>query len=107
MDCTLIWYFVSLIRNDELQALRHVEARARAEVEIGGLALHCDEVLEFLHGLRVMRVDAWLEVIPEQLDGVEIRTPWREVDDIDAVIVEQAREVPALCGDALSCWYHH
>jgi hypothetical protein len=72
-----------------LQALRHVEARARAEVEIGGLPLHCDEVLEFFHGLRVMRVDASLEVvIPEQLDGVEIRTPWREVDDIDAVIVE-------------------
>lgn len=55
-----------------MQALRHVEAGARAEVEIGGLPLDDDEVLEFLHRVRVMRVNAAFEVVPEQLDGVEI-----------------------------------
>ena len=64
VDCTLIWYFVTLVGYHKLQALRHVEAIARAEGEISGLPFDNDEVLEFLHRLRVMSVDAALEVIP-------------------------------------------
>ena len=30
-----------------------------------------------------MLVDARFQVIPQQLDGVEIRAPWRKVDDIE------------------------
>ena len=76
------------IRNDKLQALRHVEARARAEVEVSGLPLDRNEVLQLFHRLGVMSVDAALEVIPEQLDRVEIRTPRRKVEDVHSMVVE-------------------
>lgn len=70
---------VSLVCSLKLQALRHVEARARAIVDISRLPLDSDEVF---HRLQVMQVDATLEVITQILDGVEIQTLWWEVDDI-------------------------
>ena len=76
------------IGNDKLQALWCVEASARAEIEIGRIPFLGDPVLKFFHRLGVMRVDTPLQVMPKILDGVEIRTPRREVDDIDAMIVK-------------------
>lgn len=86
--CVLKLNLVPLVRSHKLQALRHAEAGARAIVEISGLPLDSDEVFQFFHSLGVMRVDATLEVIPQILDGIEIRTPWREVDDVDSVGVK-------------------
>ena len=87
-SCVLKLNLVTLVRSHKLQALRHREAGARAIIEISRLPLDSDEVFQFFHSLRVMRVDAMLEVIPQILDGIEIRTPWREVDDVDSVGVK-------------------
>ncbi len=35
-----------------------------------------------------MSVDASLEVIPKILDGIEVRTPWWEIDDVDSMVMK-------------------
>src|SRR4051812_46116527 len=79
---------MSLIRNDLLQAVRHVATNACNKVEISGCPLFCDNALEFFHRLRVFSVDASLEIIPYFFDRIEIRTPGRPVEEVNTVIVE-------------------
>ena len=82
---------MTVIIEQQLQAMRHAAADVGDEIEVRGLPLDADPVLQFLHRLRVMSVDATLEVIPEILDRVQIRTPCRPVNEIDAVIVKPGR----------------
>ena len=86
--CVLKLNLVTLVCSHKLQALRHRKAGARAIIEISRLPLDCDEVFQFFHRLGVMRVDATLEVIPQILNGIEIRTPWWEIDHVHSMVVE-------------------
>jgi hypothetical protein len=79
---------VTVIVAHKLQALRHAAANVRDEIEVGRLPLDADPVLQLLHRTSVMRVHAALEVVPQILDRVEIRTPCRPINEIDAMIVE-------------------
>jgi len=71
-----------------LQAMRHVAADACDEVEVGVSPFFCHKALELIHGLRVPSVHASLEIVPQLLDRIEIGTPRRPVDEVDAVVVE-------------------
>jgi hypothetical protein len=76
---------MTLIGAHKLQAVSQAEACALAVSQIRGHPFLPDPVLQFFHCLRVMRVDAALEVIPQILDGVEIRTPGWEVDEVNSM----------------------
>ena len=79
---------MTLIVEQQLQAARHAAADVRDEIEVGRRPLLADPVLQLFHRLRVVSVDAAFEVAPQVLDGVEIRTPRRPIDEIDAVVVK-------------------
>ena len=52
-----------------------------------------------------MRIDAGLEHVPQVLDGVEIRTPRRPLDECDSLVVQVGdsvrRGMEAVIGTAL------
>src|SRR4051794_8300835 len=71
-----------------IQALRHAAAEMRDEIQVRGCPFLSDPVLQLFHCLRVVSVDTALEVAPEILDGIQIRTPRRPLDEIDAMVVK-------------------
>ena len=79
---------MTIIRNDLLQAARHVAANACDEVEVSGSPFFCEELLELLHGLRVPAVHAPLEIIPQFFDRIELGTPCGSLDEVNAVTFE-------------------
>src|ERR1700709_2890623 len=79
---------MTIVGNHLLQAMRHVATNASDEFEIGCSPLLCDIALEFVHGLRVLGIHSSLEIVPQLFDWIEIRTPCRPVDEVDAMIME-------------------
>ena len=79
---------MTIVIAQQLQAMRHAAADVRDEIEVRGLPLHLDPVLQLFHRLGVMSVDAALQIVPQILDRVEIRTPCRPIDQVDAMIVK-------------------
>ena len=61
---------MTLIVEQQLQALWHAAADMRNEIEICGLPFDSNPLLQFFHRLRVMSIDAALQVIPQILDRV-------------------------------------
>ena len=76
---------MTLTLAQQLQALRHAAADVRDESEVCGLPFDSDPVLQLFHRRRVMSVHASLEVAPQILDRIEVRTPCGPVDEVDAV----------------------
>ena len=79
---------MTIVRDNLLQAVRHVATNARDEAEIGCGPLLCDEALELLHGSSMPPIHSSLEIAPQLFDRIEIRTPCRPVDEVDAVILK-------------------
>jgi hypothetical protein len=79
---------MTIVRNDLLQTLRHVATNASDEVEIGCGPLFCDVAFELLHGSSMPSTHSSLEIVPQLFDCIEIRTPRRPVDEVDAMIVK-------------------
>ena len=71
-----------------MQAARHAAADVGDECQVCGCPLLPNPVLQLFHRLRVVSVDTALEVAPQVLDRVEIWTPCRSIDEIDAVAVK-------------------
>ncbi len=53
-----------IVIEQQLQAMWHAAADVRDMIEVCGLPLHPDPMLQFFHRSRVMRVHAALEVAP-------------------------------------------
>src|SRR6478609_7673386 len=71
----LICDLVTLILDQQLQPARHAAAKLVDVSQVSGVPLLPDELLQFLHRLREARVNARLQLAPEVLNGVEVRTP--------------------------------
>ena len=70
---------MTVVVNQQLQALRHAAADARDEIEISGCPLLSNPVLQFFHRLRVMCVDAAFEGNTARRAGVRVceKRGWR------------------------------
>lgn len=79
---------MTIVGNDGLQAMRHVATDACDKVKVSCGPFLCDEALQFVHGFRVPSIHSLLQIVPQFLDRIEIRTPCRPVDEVNAVIVE-------------------
>lgn len=79
---------MTLVGAHKLQAVWQAEASALAVVQLGGLPLDDHPVLELLHRLRVVSVDAALEVTPQILDWAEVAAVGWKVECGNAVVVE-------------------
>lgn len=79
---------MTLVCDHKLQALLHIAAHVRDMIKVCLRPLDPNPMLKILHRARVVGVHAPLQVAPQVLDRVEIRTLGRSVDAIDAIPVE-------------------
>src|SRR5690242_990825 len=78
--CALIMNLVTLIIEQQLQSARHAAAELVDVREVGGLPLLTDELFQLFHRLRETSIHSRLQLAPEVLNGVEVRTPWRPLE---------------------------
>src|SRR6185437_3085501 len=63
-------------------------ADMRDEFQVCGRPLLPDKLFHLLHRLRKASVHAGLELVPQILNRIQIRTPWWPLDQSDSLLVE-------------------
>src|SRR4051812_15058682 len=79
---------IAICMNNSLTTLRHAVHKLAKQFGGGGLPLLCHHVLQSVLRGWLALLDASRHVVPQVLDGVEVRRVGREVEAADAVVVQ-------------------